>query len=71
MLELIRFITYNFSSLGSLKFVYIASIRSKLEYASVVWNKFTLADSNQLKNILRKFAHLCLLFSPIRFVIMN
>jgi hypothetical protein len=34
LLGLIRFITYNFSSLDSLKVLYITLIRSKLEYAS-------------------------------------
>jgi hypothetical protein len=38
LLGLIRFITYNFSSLNGLKALYITSIRSKLGYASVVWN---------------------------------
>jgi hypothetical protein len=33
LLGLIRFVTYNFSSLDSLKVLYIAVIRSKLEYA--------------------------------------
>jgi hypothetical protein len=58
-LGLIRFITYNFSSLDSLVVSYFASITSKLEYASVVWNKLTLTDSNKIENIQRKFANLC------------
>jgi hypothetical protein len=41
------------------KFVYITLILSKLEYASVAWNNLTLADSNKLENIQRKFANLC------------
>jgi hypothetical protein len=44
ILGLIRFITYNFSSLGSLVFLYIALIRSKLECAFIIWNKLTLTD---------------------------
>jgi hypothetical protein len=35
LLELIRFITYNFSSLDSLEVLYLALIRSKLGYTSV------------------------------------
>jgi hypothetical protein len=58
-LGLIRFITYSFSSLDSLVVLYIALIRYKLEYASVVWNKLTLTDSNKIENIQRKFANLC------------
>jgi hypothetical protein len=50
-LGLIRFITYNFSPLCSLVVLYIALIRSKLEYSSVVWNKLTLTDSNKTENI--------------------
>jgi hypothetical protein len=37
-LGLIRFITYNFSSLDSLVVLCIALIVSKLEYAYVEWN---------------------------------
>jgi hypothetical protein len=58
-LGLIRFITYNFSSLDSLVVLYIVLIRSKLEHASVIWNKLTLADSNKIYNIQIKFANLC------------
>jgi hypothetical protein len=59
LLGLIRFITYNFSSLDCLKVLYTALVRSNLEYASVAWNNLTLADSNKLENIQRKFANLC------------
>jgi hypothetical protein len=58
-LGLIRCITYNFSSLDSLVVLHIALIRSKLEYASVVWNKLTSTDSNKIENIQRQFASLC------------
>jgi hypothetical protein len=58
-LGLIRFITNNLSSLESLVILYIALIRSKLEYASVVWNKLTSTDSNKIENIQRQFSNLC------------
>jgi hypothetical protein len=58
-LGLIRFITYNLSSLDSLIVLYNALIRPKLEYASVVWNNLTKTDSNKIENIQRYFAHLC------------
>jgi hypothetical protein len=61
LLGLIRFITYNFSSLNTLKVLYtsITLILSKLEYASVVRNNLTLADSNKLESLQWKFANLC------------
>jgi hypothetical protein len=50
LLKLIRFITYNFSSLDSLKLLYITLIRSKFEYASVVRNNNTSSDSKKLES---------------------
>jgi hypothetical protein len=40
LLRLIRFITYNFSSLDSINVFYVTSVPSKLEYASVIWKKY-------------------------------
>jgi hypothetical protein len=57
LLGLIRFITYNFSSSDSIQVVYITLIRSQFEHASVAWNNLTLADSNKLENIQRKFTN--------------
>jgi hypothetical protein len=73
LLGLVRFIVYNFSSLDSLKVWYITLIRSKFEYASVVWSNLTLADPSKLENIQRKFAKYAIisLFSPTPFVNMN
>lgn len=51
-LGFIRFIAYNTTSLDSLVSLHIAFIRSKMEYASVLWNNPTSTDSNKiLKNV--------------------
>jgi hypothetical protein len=59
LLGLIKFITYNFSSLESLLVLFISLVRSKFEYASVAWYNLTTTDSNKLESIQKKFAHLC------------
>jgi hypothetical protein len=70
LLGLIRFITYNFSSLDCIKVLYTALVHSNLEYASVAWNNPTLADSNKLENIQENLL-ICVIIdlcSPISFV---
>jgi len=39
----------------SLKSLYCALVRPILEYGSVVWNPYTVAGSNQLERVQRKF----------------
>jgi hypothetical protein len=41
--------------MGSLKILYVALIKSKLQYPLVAWNELTLADSNKLYNIQKKY----------------
>jgi hypothetical protein len=59
LLGLARSITFNFSSLECILRLCITFVRSKLEYASVIWNSITSTYTNKLERIQQRFAAPC------------
>jgi hypothetical protein len=49
--------------------MYYILLRSKLEYASVVWNSVTSTDSNKLERIQQKFASVCFYRFSLMFLV--
>jgi hypothetical protein len=56
---LFQYITSSFSTLDSRLVLHNTLFRTKLEYASVIWNSITSTDSSKLERIERKFTALC------------
>jgi hypothetical protein len=56
LLGLIRVTSFSLPSIYSLLTSYFASVRSKLEYASVAWNTLPSSDASKLERIQRVFS---------------
>ena len=52
---LICTITYSFSNLDSLLTLHLTLVRTKLEYASTIWNSVTSTNAEKLEHIQWKF----------------
>jgi hypothetical protein len=65
MLALVRKLTFSFSAIDGLLSSYFASVTSKLQYVSPVWNDIMASDADNLERVQRKFAAFCFArFSP-------
>jgi hypothetical protein len=58
-LGLVRSTTFSFSPLKCLYLLYLTLVRSKVQYALIVWNSITSAEANTLERTQQKFQTFC------------